>query len=94
MIGLATRAGKVRTGTFLALRELRSGRGCLVILAKDASDGSSKKILNACTSHHVPVITAGTMEEIGHAAGDQERTCVCITDERFAQTLMNLFDAL
>ena len=43
LLGLAMRAGKVVSGEELVIREIRSGKAQLVILAEDAKKNTEKK---------------------------------------------------
>lgn len=43
LLGLANRARKVISGEELTVKEIRSGRAKLVLLAEDASENTTKK---------------------------------------------------
>ena len=64
MIGLAMKAGKVKSGEFLTETEVKSGGACLVVLAGDASEATKKKFRNMCEFYQVPF-----------ACGDGRRIC-------------------
>ena len=48
MIGLAARAGTVKSGEFAAEQSVRGGKAKLCLLASDASEGSIKKFTDMC----------------------------------------------
>ena len=56
MLGLAKRAGKVSTGTFICEKMIKSKTAKLIILAKDASDNTSKSIKDACNYHKIKLV--------------------------------------
>ena len=49
LLGLANRARKIISGEELVIKEVRKGRAKLVILSRDASENTSKKITDKCT---------------------------------------------
>ena len=73
MIGLATRAGKVKSGEFSTEKSVKSGRARLVIVAEDASENTRKMFENMCRYHHVSVSFFGSKEELGRAMGMEMR---------------------
>lgn len=42
LIGLATKAGKVKSGEFSTEQSIKKGRACLVIVAEEASENTKK----------------------------------------------------
>ncbi len=91
LLGLANRARKVISGEELVIKEIRSGRAELVILAKDASNNTSKKVQDKCRYYDVPVVFAETREMLGQAIGKEARVVVAITEAGFAKKLVTLF---
>lgn len=92
MLGLARKAGAVQSGLALSLDAIRSGKACLVILATDAKKNTVKQIEDKCRSYHVPYFVYGTTEELGHALGQGERSCLAITRSGFAKKLTDLLE--
>ncbi len=90
LIGLAMRAGKVVSGEELVLREIRSGRARLVVLATDAAKNSEKKITDKCSTYNVPILRYGTRQELGNAIGKAERVVLAVTESGFARSIQNL----
>ncbi len=52
-LGLAMRAGKVKTGESVIVNEIKKGNLKLVIVANDASDNTAKLITDKCKSYKV-----------------------------------------
>lgn len=87
LVGLALRSRNVASGGFATEEAVRRGKACLVILAEDASDNTKKKFSNMCGSHRVPCVLYGTKETLGHAMGQEERSCLAVTDRGFADSI-------
>lgn len=92
LLGLANRARKIVSGEELVIKEIRTGRAQLVILAEDASPNTSKKIRDKCHYYKVPVVFAQTRELLGQAIGKDARVAVAVTEAGFAKKLETLFD--
>nr|WP_026314418.1 YlxQ family RNA-binding protein [Heyndrickxia acidiproducens] len=92
LLGLAYRAGKVISGEEQVMKEIRAERAKLVILSKDASANTSKRITDKCRFYHVPVHLAETREILGKAIGKEARVVAAVTDHGFAHKLAQLLD--
>lgn len=90
MLGLSTKAGKTKSGSFLAEDCVRSRKAKLVLIAEDAEGNTRKRLEDKCRSYHVPVIYYGTKAELGHAMGQGIRSCVAITDVGLADRIAEL----
>ncbi|PTU88249.1 hypothetical protein BUZ62_00450 [Staphylococcus pasteuri] len=91
-LGLAMRAGKVKTGESVIVNDMQKGNIKLVILANDASPNTMKLIQNKTSSYKVPFRVFGTREELGIAIGKGERVNVGLTDQGFAKKLLSMID--
>jgi ribosomal protein L7Ae-like RNA K-turn-binding protein len=91
-LGLANRARKVISGEELVVKEIRSGKAKLVLLAEDASVNTAKKIQDKCLSYNVPLRKVTDRYTLGHAIGKDARVVVAVTDEGFAKKLMTMLD--
>ena len=89
MIGLASRAGAVKSGEFSVEKAVKSGRGKLVLVASDASDNTKKMFMDMCRFYKVPIQIFGTKEELGRWSGKAYRASICILDEGFAKSVIN-----
>lgn len=87
MIGLATKAGKTKSGEFSVEKAVKSGIAYLVIVAEDASDNTKKKFRNMCEFYQVPIFFYGLKEELGHAMGKEQRSSMAVLDEGFANAV-------
>ena len=59
LLGLAMRAGKIKSGESVILNELKKNQIKLVILASDASSNTLKQMNNKCNSYQVPLKVFG-----------------------------------
>lgn len=92
LLGLAARARKVISGEELVLKEIRSGKAKLVLLASDASANTTKKIKDKCTYYNVEYHVCGDRYDLGHATGKETRVSLAIMDAGFAKKLSILLN--
>lgn len=92
MLGLAKKAGKVSTGSFICEKAIKSKRAKLVILACDASVNTRKSISDACKYYNIQLIEPEVhMEELGYATGGGDRAVVSVNDYNFAKAISDIF---
>ncbi len=92
LLGLAVKAGRVKSGTFMTEEAIRNGQASLVLLAEDAEKNSRKTVTDKCRTYHVTVREYGTKEQLGQAMGKGLRSCAAITDAGFAGAMQKLLD--
>jgi ribosomal protein L7Ae-like RNA K-turn-binding protein len=90
LLGIANRARKITSGEELVIKEVRSNRAKLVIIAADASSNTMKKVTDKASYYNVPVRTVSDRYELGHAIGKDARVVVAIMDQGFANKLKTL----
>ncbi len=93
MLGLAMKAGQIKSGGFLTVESIRAGTARLVIIAADAQKNTSKKVTDKCNYYHVPFRVCGIKSELGGAIGRGDCACAAITDEGFAKSIMRLTES-
>ncbi|WP_281198805.1 L7Ae/L30e/S12e/Gadd45 family ribosomal protein [Staphylococcus schleiferi] len=91
-LGLAMRAGKVKTGESVILAELKKHRLKLVLIASDASDNTKNNLINKCHSYQIPYRIISHRDDLGDALGKSARVNIGITDQGFAKKLMSMID--
>ncbi len=97
-IGLAARAGKAVSGSGACEENLRSGKVCLLIVAKDISRNTMDKILDAAkaggkkTGKDAICYSFSNQDDLGMAIGKSSRAAIAITDEGFARKLDEMLD--
>ena len=89
LLGLASRAGQITLGAELALREIKGGRAAAVLLDAGASDGTRKKILDACAYRGVPAYIL-SMETLSRACGKDGRMAAALKKGKLCDRIMEL----
>jgi len=90
LLGLAAKAGKVKSGEFSVEKAVKSGNAFLVIVSEDSSDNTKKMFRNMCTYYEVPYYEFGSKEELGHALGKEMRASLAVQDEGFSKAIVKL----
>lgn len=86
LLGLASRARKISTGDIL-LKDIRSQRVYLVIIADDASDNTKKKYTDKCSYYNVNYCIDGCVNDLSRAIGKTNRVAIGITDKGFSDKI-------
>lgn len=94
LLGLATKAGKTRSGGFQAAEAIGKGHARLVIISSDAAPNTVREIQPKCESRGVPIRFYGDKDALGNAMGKELRSVVAITDEGFAREILRLIDQI
>lgn len=92
LLGLCMRAGRLVSGEAKCETAIRQGEAKLVVLASDVSANTAKKFNNSAYYYKLPVVTAGTIAQLGHALGKAHRAVAVVTDEGFAKKIAALSD--
>ena len=89
LMGLASRSGQIILGAELALQEIRSGRAGLALLDEGASEGTKKKISDACAYRQVPlhILPEG---ELSRACGKDDRMAAAVRPGKLCQRIREL----
>ncbi|MBR3121542.1 ribosomal L7Ae/L30e/S12e/Gadd45 family protein [Oceanobacillus profundus] len=90
MIGLAYRAGKCSLGEETILKDIRSNRAKLVIIASDIGPQTKKKLTDKCNYYEVPYRIADDRETLSNAIGKSHRVAIAILDTGFAAKIKSL----
>ena len=88
LLGLAKRAGRVKSGNFQVMEAIRDGSARLAVIAEDTSAGSRKQIEDKCRYRSVPFIAYGSKEKLGSCTGTMERSCIVVCDDGFAEAII------
>lgn len=90
LIGLATKAGRTKSGEFAVERSIQSHAARIVFVSDEASDASKKSFTDKCKFHKIPVVICFSKEELGKTCGKEMRTSVSIEDDGFASALLSM----
>ncbi|MDF2800514.1 MAG: hypothetical protein K0S61_417 [Anaerocolumna sp.] len=83
-IGLAAKAGTIKSGEFMTETTVKDGKAKLVIVAVDASNNTKKMFTNMCTYYKVPIYFFGEKTNLGHAIGKEFRASLVLLDKGLA----------
>lgn len=94
MLGICQRARKLISGQENVFKACDSGKVFLVILAKDSSKNTTKKINNLCSRKDIPFFSWGYSDELGQAIGKHQRKVIGITDSGIAKEIIKCLNLL
>ncbi len=86
-LGLAQRAGLVRSGEAETLEMIRKGKAKLVFLAEDASYRTKKRFIDKTGFYRVPVIDGFDSSALSKAVGKNNRKVIAVIDADFARLI-------
>lgn len=84
LLGLAQKAGGVKSGEFMTENTIKAGKAYLCVVATDASDNTRKQFRDMCDFYKVPYLEYSTKEKLGAAIGKEFRASLCVTNENLA----------
>lgn len=93
ILGFAQKAGKIASGETAAEQVISRNKACLVLVARDASVGTTTKFVELCLKNKIPVFKAGSKVELGNAIGRSPRSCIAFLDNSFAAAAMEALRA-
>ncbi len=91
-IGLAKKAGTVLAGEGIVKAAIKKRRAFLVIMAKDASPNTKKKIETALFNSAITMLEFGNKEKLGHTLGKAQFSVIAISDSGFAGRIEELIE--
>jgi len=84
-LSLSRKAGKALCGAPLVCDAIRAGSLEFVIISKNASENSKKRVSNCALHYNVKILyTELTPEALGAAVGKASLACLGITDKKHA----------
>ena len=92
LLGLAKRAGRLKSGSFQTEEAIKGGKAVLVLITEDSSDASKKGWVDMCKYYDVPYVMFGKKEELGHALGMEYRAVATLTDHGFADKITGILE--
>lgn len=92
MLGLAAKAGRLKSGLYLCEEAIKKGKAYLVIVSEDAKTNTVKTLKDKCGFYHVPMRQYGTKNSLGDCIGKELRSCIVVTDKGFAEHIIKLID--
>lgn len=90
LLGIASKAGKIISGTDIILESLEKNKVKLVIIAEDASCKTIKNMKYYCDKKNVEVIIYGNIEENSKSIGKHNRATIGVLDKNLADAIKKL----
>jgi len=91
ILGLAYRAGKCSLGEDAILRDVRSEKAKLVLLANDIGPQTRKKMTDKCKYYEIPLIVVEEDREVlSNSIGKSHRVAIAVLDAGFAKKIQSL----
>lgn len=87
LLGLAQKAGQIKSGEFMTEQSIKDRTAKLVIVASDASDNTKKHFTDMCVYRKIPIYVWGIKDDLGHATGKEFRASLAVTQEGFAKSI-------
>ena len=87
-VGLAMKAGRLKSGDFTVEKLVRAGQSKLVLLDADASENTREKYRAMSQAHGVETIPVA---ELGRWIGKPGRKIAAVTDENFKNMIKRAF---
>ncbi len=87
LLGLAQKAGSVKSGEFMTESAIKEGKAFLCIVASDASDNTKKQFGDMCRHYGVKYLLYSDKESLGHAIGKEFRASLAVTNEQLAMQI-------
>jgi ribosomal protein L7Ae-like RNA K-turn-binding protein len=91
-LGIAARAGKVISGEELVVKSIQKQNAKIVLLSKDASDNTKKKVTDKCLFYKIDLVWIENRNILGKAIGKEQRVVVAVNDQGFSKKLKELLD--
>ena len=85
LLGLAQKAGGIKSGEFMTESTIKEGKSHLCIVA---ADNTRKQFSDMCSYYDVPYLEYSDKENLGHAIGKEFRASLCVTNEKLAQQIL------
>ena len=91
MIGLCMKAGKLAFGSDMCEEKIKCNKVRLLIIVEDASDNTKQKFNELC-GNRVQYKEFGTIDDLSHAIGKENKAIVGIMDEGFSKKINELIE--
>ena len=95
LIGICRISSSLEPGEERCEAAVKSGKACLVILSEDASGNTVKKFTDKCSFYQVTLKKVPlTKDEMGKAAGLNQRSCMAVTNEGLAAKMTEVINQM
>ena len=91
LLGMCRKAGKLVSGSEMALAAVKSKKAVLLIIAQDIGDSMLKKFSDKTNYYSIKTVRFGSKELIGKSIGKGPCSAVAITDKGFAESFFKKY---
>src|SRR5699024_12527924 len=92
MLGLAYRARACILGFDLIVKNIKRRRAKLVLIAKDCSKQTRKKITDKCHTYNIPYVIVDDRNTISHTMSQSQRVAIAILDKGITTKIITLLE--
>ena len=92
LLGFAARARKIQSGGETCSINMQKHKAKLLIVAGDASNNTKDKLTSEAARYDVPFRVCSDSDTLSHITGTSGRTAFTITDEHFAECILEEID--
>lgn len=94
MLGLCMKAGKLAYGSDMCEEKIKYKKVSLLIVAEDASEKTKERFRRVAEQNDVKIYFYGTIDELSHQVGKNNKAVYGIMDKNFASKMNQLFEEL
>mgnify|MGYP000911698121 CR=1 FL=1 len=94
LLGITQKARKLISGQDSVERGANAKKVFLIIVSKDTSKNTIKKMMNLSIRTNIPMLLWGQSDELGRAIGQGQRKVIGITDKGIAKELSKRINLL
>lgn len=94
ILGLCMKAGKLAYGSDMCEEKVKYKQVSLLIIAEDASANTKEKFSRIAEQNHIKIYFYGTIDELSHQVGKNNKAVYGIMDQNFAKKLNQLFEGV
>ena len=92
LLGLATRSGKIISGTDACLEYINKKKIKVLIVATDASDRTKKKFDEISKMNNIPIYQMFNIETLSKSIGKKNKAVIGIIDVNFSKEIIKRID--
>jgi ribosomal protein L7Ae-like RNA K-turn-binding protein len=94
LLGISRKAGKLISGQDSVIKAANAKKVFLIIVSKDTSRNTSKRMMNLSARKNIPMFSGGQSDELGRAIGQEQRKVIGITDKGIAKEIYRRINLL
>lgn len=92
LIGIATKAGRIVSGTDACIEEMRKGKVNLVMVASDSSERTKYTFQQEAEKCHVTIYEVLSIEEMSKAMGKVNKAVIGVKDIGFSKKMISIIN--